>query len=115
MMLRQLALVQCSWSSTNGVDQSLREDVQGDVARRRVADSGETVGEVPVAHGRHNGDLVGEILVERADTDAGAFGDAVGVEMRLALALQNLSSRLEDGGASGQRAALFWLAARRCR
>ncbi|MNI74948.1 hypothetical protein D3C73_1310660 [compost metagenome] len=41
--------------------------------------------------------LVGEVLVQRADADTGAFGHPRGGEPRGTFVLQNLSSGFEDG------------------
>ena len=40
--------------------------------------------------------LVGEVLIERADADAGALGHGVGREAGQSTGLQNLSSALQD-------------------
>ncbi len=51
--------------------------------------------------GAEQGGLVGEVLVERSNGNAGACGDAGGGQFFLADAQQNLNSGLEDGVDTG--------------
>jgi hypothetical protein len=70
--------------------------------RERCADEAHDLLVVTVDHGGDERLLAGKILVERADADAGDFGDAVGAGFLKAFADQNASSRLDqrvDGGA----------------
>ncbi len=54
-------------------------------------------GEVPVHEPNEDRVLVGEVLVERADRYPSSLGDPVGGPGGVALPLENLSSRFEDG------------------
>ena len=50
---------------------------------------------MPVMKRAEDGTLVGEILVERADADAGGLGDAIGGDGVSAVALDHELDRLE--------------------
>jgi len=52
--------------------------------------------------------FVGEVAIERAYTDAGTLGDAIGVEPGQALAAYNPSRRLERGVKGRLGASLQW-------
>ncbi len=53
--------------------------------------------EVPLGQRMADGVLVGEVLVERADTDAGAPRDVVGGQPRVAALFQQPHGRGKDG------------------
>lgn len=69
-------------------------------------DGGADVVHVNAEAGLEEGALIGEVLVEGADGDAGAVGDAGGGEAFFADGDENLKGGLEDGVDRGAGAGL---------
>ena len=78
----------------HGADTALERRI--DVALQGSVDLGQRNLEFLARQRQQHRVLVAEVLVERADADAGALGHRVGGEGGQAAAFQNLSRRLDD-------------------
>ena len=73
-----------------------RLERRGGVLDERALDQPAHLLDVAVVERREDGDLVGEVLVDRADADAGNFGDAVGRDRGSAVTGEHAGDGVED-------------------
>ncbi len=104
--------VRC-WISAVESDHAIHQRRNTARTRTRVVDRsaqhGEYLREMPLPHGLDQRELIREVLVDRANADAGGFGRGIGREPAPAALSQNVSSGVKYGLDGRARASLLRL------